>query len=401
LGAASAALMIVIVVTLVLAPGAWAQGKYKTLYKFKGGKDGIPQAGVIFDPAGNLYGTTTWGGTDGCGSVYELTPNSDGSWTKSVLHNFTCSDGHYPAANLIFDQAGNLYGTTIWGDPYNGGTVFELTKNSDGSWTHNALYNFTGGQDGYEPFFDILIFDGAGNLYGTTYRGGSGYGVAYKLTPNPDGSWTESVLHTFTGGDGGNSRAGLIFDGAGNLYGMAQTGGAYGQGAVFELAPNPDGSWTESVLHSFTGGKDGGQPYGGLIFDPAGNLYGMTYQGGAHGWGNVFELIPNGNGNWKEKVLHQFTGGKDGGNPQDRLIFDAAGNLYGTTGVGGAGGHGVVFKLSPNSKGAWYETVLHTFLDRPGAGPVADVIFDAVGNLYGTTDGDGTTTFGSVFEITP
>lgn len=407
LGAASAALMIIIVIALILAPSASAQSKYKTLYKFKGGTDGTPQVGLIFDQVGNLYGTETWGGTGGCGAVYELTPGQGGSWTKTVLHNFTCSDGNYPVADLIFDGAGNLYGTAIIGGTYNGGVVFELTPNADGSWTESTPHNFTGGQDGFEPFFAPLIFDGTGNLYGTTYRGGSGYGVAFKLSPNQDGSWTETVLHTFTDKDGNESRAGLIFDGKGNMYGTTQLGGAAGQGVVFELTPNADGSWTEKVLHQFTGNKDGGQPWGGLIFDPAGNLYGMTYQGGTYGAGVVFELTPNSNGGWTEKVLHHFNGGKGGGYPQDRLIFDTAGNLYGTTWKGGnlsycdGAGCGVVFKLAPNSKGGWNETVLHTFLDHPGAYPSAGLIFDAAGNLYSTTGGDGTTTFGSVFEITP
>lgn len=401
LRAAGAALAVVVVVSALTSSG-WSQITRKTLYEFKGGVDGRPQAGVIFDQAGNLYGTTTWGGTDECGSVYELTPSSEGSWTKTVLLNFTCANGDFPAANLTFDQAGNLYGTTIVGGANGGGTVFELEPNGNGTWTYAALYSFTGGQDGYEPFFTTLIFDQAGNLYGTTYGGGNSHdGVVFEMTPNSNGSWAETVLHTFSGEDGSESRSGLVFDNAGNLYGTTQSGGSSGQGTVFELARNPDGSWTESVLHSFTGGKDGAQPYGGLIFDPAGNLYGTTFQGGAHGWGTVYELIPNANGTWNVKVLHEFTGGKDGGYPQDSLVFDSAGNLYGTTSAGGAGGCGVVFKLSSNSSGAWRETLMQTFMDHPGDGPIANLTFDASGNIYGTTEGDGTKTFGSVFEIIP
>jgi len=398
---AANAASVVVAVVLALTSSGWPRTRSKTLYEFQGGVDGIPQAGVIFDQAGNLYGTTTWGGTDSCGSVYELTPRSEGRWAKTVLLNFTCANGDYPAANLTFDQAGNLYGTTIIGGTYGGGTVFELEPNGEGAWTYTAVYNFTGGQDGYEPFFTTLVFDTGGNLYGTTYRGGNGNGVVFEMIPNPDGTWAESVLHTFSGADGSESRAGLIFDSAGNLYGTTQLGGSHGQGTVFELAHNPDGSWTESVLHSFTGGDDGAQPYGGLILDQAGNLYGTTFQGGSRTWGNVFELVLNPGGTWTEKVLHQFTGSKDGGNPQDSLVFDAAGNLIGTTCAGGSDGDGVVFKLSPNSGGEWKETLLQTFTDHPGSYAIANVTLDASGNIYGTTEGDGTKTFGSVFEIIP
>jgi uncharacterized repeat protein (TIGR03803 family) len=184
-------------------------------------------------------------------------------------------------------------------------------------------------------------------------------------------------------------------------------------GVIFELTPNPDGSWKEKVLHTFMDGKDGESPNGALIFDQAGNLYGTTV-GGSNlgdcdgvGCGTAFKLTPNPDGSWTESVLHHFTGGKDGADPAAGLIFDHAGNLYGTTEAGGnlncnsGVGCGVVFKLTPNSNGGWQERVLHAFTDRAGAFPLAGLIFDAAGNLYGTTGGDGTTTFGSVFEITP
>ena len=244
-----------------------------------------------------------------------------------------------------------------------------------------------------------LIFDAAGNLYGTTDLGAHGYGVVFKLKPNPDGTWTETTLHSFSGPDGAYPWAGLTLDAAGNLNGTTLQGGAYGYGTVFKLKPNPDGSWTESVLHSFAGGDGGGPTFGSLIFDAAGSLYGATEMGGAYDEGVVFRLTPNPDGTWTESVLHSFTGGDDGGAPFAPLIFDAAGNLYGATVAGGCHNNGVVFKLTPNPDGTWKETVLHTFYGI-GRNPQAGVILDAAGNLYGTTyAGNGNN--GLVFEITP
>jgi uncharacterized repeat protein (TIGR03803 family) len=422
-----AVMLVVIIVMPVLTPGAWAQSKYKTLYKFSGGKDGkYPQAVLIFDQAGNLYGTTPEGGDQGLGTVFKLAPNADGSWRESVLYSFcsrtNCGDGAQPAAGLVFDQAGNLYGTTLSRGANDRGTVFKLAPNADGSWRESVLHSFcslTNCGDGNYPVAD-LVFDQAGNLYGTTGYGGGANdgGTVFKLAPNADGSWRESVLHSFCSltncGDGAFPFANLIFDQAGNLYSTTEQGGAHSEGTVFKLAPNADGSWRESVLHSFcsrTNCGDGEFPLTSLIFDQAGNLYGTTQLGGAHGLGGtVFKLAPNADGSWRESVLHSFcsrTNCGDGKLPLASLIFDQAGNLYSTTAYEGdpscnsGYGCGVVFKLVPNSNGGWKETVLHTFFDHPGAIPLAGVIFDPAGNLYGTSSGDGSTTFGSVFEITP
>lgn len=417
LGAASAALMMVIAITLVLAPCAWAQSSYKNLHTFKSAPGGQNVGNMLLDAVGNLYGWTYVGGAYGDGTVFELTPNADGSWTKQTLHSFNGDDGRGPAG-LIFDTAGNLYGTTQYGGEDGGcATVFKLTHNSNGTWTESVLHSFTGG-DGCD-ILGSLVFDTVGNLYGTAAEGGSGgWGTVFQLMPNSDGTWTEHTLCNFTlGSDGGypwGTR--LTLDAAGNLYGVTTYGGlpgcdpagrgCFGLGVVFELTPNSDGTWTEHVLHTFTGKKDGANPDSSLVFDAAGNLYGTATYGGlrsycsGYGCGVVFELTPNSNGGWTEEVLHSFSG-KDGANPFAGVIFDAGGNLYGTVPAGGAHGYGIVFKLAPNSKGGWGETVLHTFIDQPGADPYAGVIFDAVGNLYGATWGDGTKTFGSVFEITP
>jgi uncharacterized repeat protein (TIGR03803 family) len=411
------AALLLIAITLLLAPGAVAQSKYKTLHRFKGGKDGESiYAGLIFDQKGNLYGATTQGGAGGNGTVFKLAPSAGGSWTASVLYNFTGgTDGANPYASLIFDQKGNLYGTTAYG-AQGSGAVFQLAPNADGSWTESVIYSFLGGKDGGNPSAS-LVFDQKGNLYGTTQDGGNGApgnGTAFKLTPNADGSWTESVLYVFSGGeDGGNPTASLIMDSAGNLYGTTfygNSGPCLGGecGVVFELMPNADGTWTESVLYRFKGGKDGGNPETDLIFDQAGNLYGTTKVGGCSGdCGVVFELTPQTDGSWMESVLYRFNG-RDGRYPAAGLISDAAGNLYGTTVLGGdlslcnnGSGCGVVYKLVPNSNGKWTETVLHRFLNRPGVLPYTGLIFDSSGNLYGTTFGDGNSTFGSVFEVTP
>jgi len=422
LRAASAALMIVVVITLALTSGASAQTKFTTLYRFKGGKDGAsPLASLIFDQAGNLYGSTQAGGAYNFGTVFKLTPKSTGGWSERVLYSFTGgADGRWPQAGLIFDAAGNLYGTTESGGilypycrPYNYGcgVVFNLALKPDGVWKESVLYSFcpvAGCSDGFNPYAG-LIFDPQGNLYGTTREWGiqERRGTVFELIPNSDGSWKEKVLaHLYgTRRDAAAPQAGLILDQAGNLYGTTALG-VGGCGTVFELTPTPWGPWTRKILYEFRCDKDGQNPFGGLIFDPAGNRYGTTSRGGGYLGGIAFKLTPNSDGTWTKSLIHGF--GKHGKYLYDSLIFDTAGNLYGTTSAGGhlsdcgGNGCGVVFKLTPETDGVWPEKELHGFSGgKDGAYPYAGVIFDAAGNLYGTTAGDGTTTFGSVFEITP
>jgi len=428
LGNLSGALIVIVIAAIVLAPpGVCAQSTYKTLHRFTGGARGsFPYAALTFDQGGNLYGTTVNGGRGlrADGTVFKLTSHSDGRWTERVLYNFcslaNCADGSFPFATLTFDQAGNLYGTTSGGGSNSAGTAFKLTPQADGSWTESVLYSFCSLANCADGWFPIgaLIFDHAGNLYDMAELGGKvggscgadGCGVVFKLTPHADGSWTESVLHRFCSStncsDGWGGGASLTFDSTGNLYGMTYRGGGFtcSCGVVFELTPNADGRWTEKVLHRFNG-NDGANPVVPLIFDQAGNLYGTTAIGGdTCDCGVAFELTPNADG-WTEEVLHRFNG-NDGANPVAPLNFDQAGNLYGTTLYGGdmscdpGAGCGVVFKLSPDSKGGWLKTVVHYFAAHPGAQPSAGVVFDAAGNLYGTTGGDQDT-YGSVFEITP
>jgi uncharacterized repeat protein (TIGR03803 family) len=381
----------------------WAASQEMVLHSFNGRNGNVPFASLIFDAAGNLYGTTALGGSGacnygrpGCGTVFELTPKTGGGWTEKVLYNFKDNkrDGTLPHSSLIFDGIGNLYGTTNAGGPYARGTVFELMPKAGGGWAEKVLHSFNG-TDGAGP--TGLIFDGAGNLYGTT-----GAGTVFELIPKAGGGWKEKVLHSFGGEIG---VASLIMDAAGNLYGTTIYGGAYRKGTVFELTPKADGGWTEKVLHQFKkDGKDGFHCWASLIFDTSGNLFGTTIDGGAHNKGVVFELTPTAGGRWTENVLHDFSGnGKDGSRPPVGLILDAAGNLYGTTTDGGTYGDGTVFELMPTTGGGWTENVLHNFSNIGGDGmqPAASLILDAAGNLYGTTQNGGADGDGTVFEITP
>jgi uncharacterized repeat protein (TIGR03803 family) len=408
-------ILAVLVTALMLPTAAGAASKYKVLHRFKNDPDGAtPWAGLIFDTAGDLYGTTKVGGA-GLGTVFKLTPNANGSWTESVLYSFTGGgDGAEPLAGLTFDTAGNLYGTTTMGGGSTNctggcGTVFELTPNSNGTWTENVLHSFTGA-DGGEPYAG-LTFDTVGNLYGTTLFGGTkcfNCGTVFKLTPNADGSWTESVLYSFANGtDGAYPSAVLVFDAGGNLYGTTGGGGNNSKcancGTVFELKPNPDGTWTEHVLHRFTDGKDGSSPDAGLIFDPAGNLYGTNVGTGnpscaAAACGVVFEL----NTSHKFSVVHTFANHR-GFYPYAGLISDANGNLYGTTVHSAPVDGGVVFKLAPRSGGGWTYSLLHVFQGTLAVNPYGGLVLGITGNLYGTTSqcGSGTGCSGVVFGITP
>lgn len=349
--APKAALLILTTIFLVSVVHAASR---EAVFVSLNGKDGTRiQSGLIFDSAGNLYGTTGIGGAGDSGTVFELTPNGQGGWTEHVLHSFVHNfhGGENPDAGVIMDAAGNLYGTTYAGGYDDAGTVFELSPVSGGGWTETILYQFSGTDDGETPTGN-LIFDAAGNLYSTTVLGGiNGVGTVFELSPNGNGGWTEQVLYSFVnnGKDGYEPYAGVTFDAAGNLYGTTFTGGIYYYGAVFELKRTSGGAWEEGVLHSFNNnGTDGYYAYTGVVLDAAGNVYGTTLQGGAYNYGIVFGLQRTKEGGWAEAVLHSFNdNGTDGYSPYANLIFDALGNLYGTTEYGGIYKNGTVFELRP------------------------------------------------------
>lgn len=406
------------VVALLLLVTAFATGQETVLYSFyDSGGTVLPQAGVIADASGNLYGTTFYSGDYGMGMVYELTPTSTG-WQKTILHSFNVDgvDGFFPTGGVIFDSAGNLYGTTEFGGSgscsvgFGCGTIFKLSPNGNGGWTETILHQFKG-TDGWQAHAG-LVFDSAGNLYGTTANGGTfAEGTVYELVPANNGTWDLKTLYHFSGGlDGSVPWGGLILDSAGNLYGMTNQGGGviapchYGCGTVFELIrPNGSAGWTEKILHNFTRVADGHYPYGSLLMDASGNLYGAAASGGGSAdKGIIFELMPSASGQWNEKLLHNFNKGYwDGAGPSANLIFDFAGNLYSTTLSGGAENEGTVFELTPAATGPWTETILHNFIrqDADGVNPNGGVIFDAHGNLYGATASGGQNAEGAVFEI--
>ena len=396
-----------------LAPAAAAQDRVKTLLSFNGTES---EGNLIFDAAGNLYGTTGDQYDPSLITVFELSPRGDGTWTEHVL--WTATGGTEPLnirPGVIFDASGNIYGTSRYGGTYGCGTVFELTRETSGSWPETNLFNFDCADSGAYAVGGVT-FDKAGNLYGTTPQGGSfGEGVVYQLTPGSGGTWTENILHNFTGGSDGAypDHPYLIFDASGNLYGSAALGGEgncplFGSstcGTIFKMTPQAGGTWDFTVLHGFTGGSDGGNPEGTMVFDKRGNLYGTTYGGGTHGFGVVFELTPHSDSQWEERVLHAFRGDEDGTYPLGGVIFDAAGNLYGTTTDGGenrcfnAPGCGVVYELTPTSTGSYTEDILVHFNGAPNDGPYNNLVMDSLGNLYGTATGYNTYASGTIYEV--
>ncbi len=428
--------------------------KEKVLYSFQGGADGsTPAGGVVFDKVGNLYGATTDGGANNCpgiaqcGTVFQLQPpaKQGDPWTENQLYVFkgkNSNDGETPAGGVIFDQAGNLYGTTAYGGSggcvllgttVGCGVVFQMTppQTKGGDWTETVLYSFQGGKDGYVPQGN-LTFDSAGNLYGVTLYGG-GYGscnspyyqncgTIFELSPpkTKGGKWKEKVLYSFKSGtDGANPNGGLVFDTKGAIYGTTYIGGfncphneGEGCGTVFKLNPpsTKGGAWTETVLHRFKrSGTDGGNPVAGLQFDRRGNLYGTTLNGGPGMYGTVFSLRPPSKGSraWLEVRLHGFSDDEQGASPSAGVIFDSVGNLY-STALGGNTHRGVVFRLEPPKFGeSWPLTVLYNLTGSPdGDHPTASLTFDGKGDLYSTTEWGGTGQpceggCGTVFEVEP
>jgi uncharacterized repeat protein (TIGR03803 family) len=394
-----------LLVSLLLIADAQASTE-KVLYNFGASPDAnTPVSGLTADGAGNFYGTTASGGTHNSGAVFKLTPGTGGKWTESVIYNFTGGqDGLAPMGGLIFDGNGNLYGTTYRGGT-GGGTVFTLIPIAGGKWKLKTLHKFHGTTGG-SPAAG-LILDTTGNLYGTSSEGGAHEdGTVFQMTPGANGTWTFKTIHSFNanGHDGMTPLAPVIMDAAGNLYGTTYAGGANRDGIVFELTPGSNGTWTETILHTFnpSNGHDGAAPDAPVVLDANGNLFGTTNAGGKDRfYGVVFELTPITSGGWKESILHTFTDGKDGGEPNAGLMLDAAGNLYGTASSGGVGG-GVVFKETAQTNGTWKYSVVHAFkTSGDGLSSHAGLIRDTAGLLYGTTKLGGGGSLGTVFMVTP
>lgn len=398
-----------IVALVVLTSATGAQAGEKVIYSFTANLVYNPNSGLISDSAGNLYGTTGTGGTANWGTVFELSPSSGGVWTETLLYSFQSFEtGIEPYGTMTIDQDGNLYGTAETNDFNDTGVIFELVKGTNGAWSEKIIHIFGYAEGG--PLGN-LTWDGAGNLYGATSAPYTTFsGEIFELTPEPNGNWKETVLSTFPTANGlGGPSGGPIFDSKGNLYGALYYGlGGYGGrsgGAVYELAPQSGGPWKLILLYNFPTGLSARYPDSRLTFDASGNLYGTT-QG--PNYGAVFQLSPNPGGAWTETTIHTFAAGKDGANPVGAtLVFDASGNLYGTTPTGGVGCNhnlcGVVYKLTPQSVGTWTETIVHPFESASdGSEPVAGVLVDSVGDLYGTTYRGGSRYgYGTVYEITP
>jgi hypothetical protein len=431
---------------LTVADSALAQPALeRVIHRFTGGSDGaFLSAGLAADENGNLFGVFPGGpycATESCGNVFELVPpaTEEGEWTKIVIHTFKGgeNDGAEPHGGLIFDKAGNLYGTTLLGgsSSYGCGTAFQLSPPSSpgAAWHERILFSFPCEVSVGGPL-SSLIFDSRGNLYGVSPWGGpnqclipqnAGCGVVFELSPptTHSGEWSETILHEFAydNGDAFYPLGGLVADRTGALYGTTVLGGSHRHGSIYRLVRD-HGVWSESIIYDFPGTQVGG-PTSGLIVDGSGNLYGTaenlkhfknsTLCPSTVECGEVFELSPPlvVGGSWTKKILHTFTGGRDGATPQGNLLIDKAGNLYGAAMLGGlknsnTNNNGTIFKLSPPTEagGDWTETTLHEFgggTYNDGTWPLGGLI-QVQGKFYGTTFQGGAPlgVWGTAFSLT-
>jgi len=421
-----------VVAILLLAAKANAASE-KVIYSFTGGSHGAqPNCALTWGIDGNLYGTTKLGGNltackSGCGTVFQLKYTGTG-WQETVIFTFNGKDGAVPNSGVIFRGAESLYGTTAFGGPDNNGVIFKLTENQNHTWSETVIHAFRGLDDGNTPF-GTPLFDDAGSLYGTTRFGPgkheAGDGIVFELIPAGK-SWSEKILYEFKDSpDGADPYAGLISDGKGTYYGTTFNGGIRSKkclastcGIVYSLTQSKTGKWEKQTIYRFCSKPDctdPGNPKDGVIFDDAGNLYGGTSENPG-GDGSVYELSPNRDGTWSQKVLYAFHG-QDGNDVDGGLLFDHAGDLFGATDVGGSFtvctdgdgvahyhhlGCGTIFRLSPDKSGNWTESVLHDlggFGD--GSHPRRVMVEGKIGKLYGVTNLGGEYGQGIVFEVTP
>ena len=406
-----------------LCGAAFAQSTYTVLYNFGAySSDGLsPSGGLLTDAAGNFYGITIGGGAFcqsiyGCGTVYELS-SSGGAWTDTVLYSFcstgnpdTCPDGSYPIAGLLADKAGNFYGTTTGGGSSNQGVVFRLSppQQSGGAWTQTVLWTFGSGKNnGTFPSYGKLNMDNAGNIYGTTSGGGNkNLGIVYELSPAGNSTYTFSVLHSFSGPDGGGPEYGVAIDGSGNLYGTTEVGGpsnpactfgAGGCGVVYELSQT-GGKWKETVLYRFKGGSSGWAPVSPIYFDQAGNLYGTFSNGGQLGncppayCGGVFKLVREAGGG---KAYTFSFDGQNGGTPLGGVLPVSDSLSFGTS----TAQRGNIFQILGKT-----ETVLYTFCSQPGCtdgwSPGYGTVMRRGNGLYGVAMKGGVNNSGVLYSLT-
>ena len=389
--------LVMLATTLLMAARPANAQTEQVLYSFTGAADGSFPTSSLTLKDGNLYGTTSTGGL-GFGTVFELSPNGTGGWTETTVYSFCpvagCADGQNPTySNVIFDDAGNLYGTAFGGGAFGYGVVFELS-NSGGTWTETVLHSFANAPDGANPENGLIMV--SGNLFGiaTTGGTGNGHGCVFELSPSGS-SWTEQVLYDI------NSTHSALTPGptAGIIYGTSY-------GTIFQLTLNGSGVWVPTVLFTFNSADaatEGSNPVGTLVLDRStGNLYGTTLTGGTNNVGVVFKLTLALTPPWTETLLYSFGGnaqfGPNGASPVAGVFMDPSGNLYGTTKAGGVKNAGTIYELVLGSKGAYKEHIVFSFTGVNGAQPKSSLIMDSSGYLYGTTYAGGTNAKGTVFE---
>lgn len=413
--------LLTLTVVVCLCGMALGQVTETVLYSFGSyPTDGaFPQGGLILDSANNIYGTTSGGGKycqsdGGCGTVYELTPGIGNALTEVILYDFcptqnppVCPDGSIPYAGLIKDAAGNLYGTTSFGGPGGYGTVFRLSppSNGSGNWIETVLWSFDKARNnGTEPGYGKLNIDAAGNIFGTTVRGGAhNFGVVFELTPNGDGTYSFTIIHSFSGKDGAGPMYGVAFDNEGNLYGTTEEGGigqkfcTNGCGVVYKLSPS-NGTWQQTVLYMFNG-VTGAYPISPISVDQSGNLYGTFEIGGIGSCffgtcGGVFKLVPEPGGGGQRYTFY-FNGDQGNGGPTNGVLVGGNNVLFGSVGAEGAGN---VYVLSGG-----HQTILYNFCSLPncadGSGPAIGTIVSHQGMLYGNTYLGGVNGVGVVYSL--
>jgi len=380
---------------LMAARPAQAQTQ-NVLWNFTGIPDGQSPYGGVTVNGSNFFGTTYQGGAYGFGSVYELQPNGTGGYNESVIYSFcpaspSCTDGQYPTfGSVLFNKSGVLYGTTFLGGANAEGVVFTLTP-SGSTWTYDVIYSFGAVPDAQNPV-NGLIMDGSGNIFGTAYNGGgANNGAVFELSPNGSGGWTEQVAQSINSLFGG-----LAVNAAGDIYGTTEN-------SVFELQPNGSGGFLLSTLFTFNSADtatQGSNPNGTVILDSKGNIYGTTTAGGKYNLGTVYKLTLGTKGTYTEKILYSFGATSlSGSTPYAGVVADTAGNLYGTTKVGGKNGAGIVYELVSNN-GGYVNRTLQQFIGENGAVPYAGLVYSG-GYLYGTTFEGGADGEGTVFVVNP